>query len=130
MSDEDPDRIDPDDEYPLGPPGKTLADHEYTVFPLYREPQLEEPEPAESPNLQFTLAQLLWVMTLVGIGLSLLRCFPVGYSHAIAAVAGIALLLTLAILEIAKPEDRRVYLAWWIGVGIYVISCVTAVFRS
>jgi hypothetical protein len=122
--DEDPDRSDPNDEYPLRPAGKTLADYQYSVFPLYREPELEE------PPLQFTLAQLLWVMTFVAVGLSLLRCFPVDQSKLIAAAAGVTLLLSIIILEVAKPQDRRVYLVWWIGAGIYVLSSVTAMFRG
>ena len=134
MSDDDPDRIDPNDEYPLGPPGKSLAEHwaerSETVLPLYHEPVLEE-KPKEEPfRFQFTLAQLLWVMTLVAVGLSLLRCFPVGYSQMIAAVAGLTLMVSLLILELVKPTDRRIYLAWGLGAALYVLSCIMAIFRG
>ncbi len=130
MDDKDPDDSDPDDIYPLGPPGKTLADHEYTVLPLYHEPEIEEPAKKEPLRLQFTLAQLLWAMTFVAVGLSVVQCFPVDFARPIAAVAGIGLLVSLGVLELTHPQDNRIYVVWWIGVGIYVLSSLAAVFRG
>jgi hypothetical protein len=130
MSEEDSDRIDPNDEYPLRPPGKTLADYTPTILPLYHEPELEEPDEELRPRFQFTLAHMLWAMTILAAGLGLLRCIPVEYPKAFAAAAGIVLFLCLAALEIAKPQDRRIYIVWWVGFIFYILSGISAAFRG
>lgn len=84
-------------------------------------------EPADaSQKYQFSLRDILIVNTVVAVLLALTQLFAPGL---LAGTMGIATLIAAFLLAVYQPENRRVELAWWCMLGIYVIACVIAIYR-
>jgi hypothetical protein len=90
-----------------------------------------EPEPQEEDRLQSTLAELLLAVAAAWLFLSVLGLFPGGYTAAnFAGLAGIRVLLSLAVLALLQPTRPIIRLCWWAMLVIYGLACVVAVIRG
>ena len=106
-------------------------DHGYALAPQDQAPAGEEPSPPapqpESPpegRFQFSLAELLLLVSAVGMILGLLRGFPRPWA---AFLAGVGTLLSLAVLSVLKPDRAIVHLGWWAMLLVYLLTCIAAV---
>lgn len=124
--DEEPGRLNPD-EYPLAPPEPRSVDQRPLSYGVYHEPSFEEPQ-QDRRRWQFSLSEMLWITAGTAVVLSLLGCLPGGYSaKGFAAVAGMAVLVSLVFLEMLKPQRMIFYIGWWLGFGAYVLSSAAAI---
>lgn len=111
--------------YALQSPGHTAAEYEPEIYPP-RKPLDLGPAPQEPA--QYTLRELLGLVTAVAVVLGLLGCIPGGYAPAImAGVSGVAALVGLAVMGLVKPRRHIVMVAWWCLLAFYVAACVGAV---
>lgn len=120
----------PDEVYPVAPPDPELVDYEPAVYPIARQ-EPPEPEPPEEGRFQFTLAELLLLVAVASFFLSILGLFPGGYTAAnFAGLAGLGVLLSLAVLTVLQPARPIIRLGWWAMLVIYGLACVVAVIRG
>jgi hypothetical protein len=112
-----------DDEYPLAPPDETLAEHGPPAWI-----ETEPPEDVEPERFQFSVAELLGLVTAVAVLLSVSRIFP-GSNHAaaFAGITGLAVLATLVVMDLVGVKRPIVRTGWWVLLGLYLLICVMAV---
>jgi len=118
----------PGDEYPLAPsePGEGC-----------RRPSLSVPEePPEAPPsnadvYQFTLAELLMLVTAASVFLSLLGLFPQGYTaQNFAGLAGLVVLAWIFVAWLLEPTRPIVRAAFWAMLAMYLVACLVAVIKD
>jgi hypothetical protein len=79
---------------------------------------------SEREETQFSLTELLLVVTFGAIGLAGAQWLPPGW---FAGGAGILALVTILLLTIAAPESRALRLAWWSLTALYVLAALASV---
>ena len=109
-----------DDEYPLSPLDPERAEHSSSFAPVDLDELMESARPAQ-PSFQFSMAEMFLLVAVVSIVLGLLNCFPPQYA---AGLAGLGALVSMLVIAILKPTRPIVYVAWWVVLGIYLLSCV------
>jgi hypothetical protein len=114
-----------DDGYRIDPSDPGIVDHEPAVYPLYPEPAVEE-VPEERPG-QFSLAELMLLVTLVAMLLGILGLFPPDYA---AGLAGLGALASTIVLTFVKSHTTVFRVLWWAMLFIYALTCIVAVARS
>jgi len=102
---------------------------EPVVPEVVREDKPEEPDDVPLGPFQFTLRDMLLLMTGVAVWLGLMNSVNWGWSI-MAGLAGVAALLSLIMLTAFEPENRNVRLAWWGLFGIYLLTCLTAIIKG
>jgi hypothetical protein len=110
----------PDDEYPLGPVEPQRAKHDSSSELVDIDELLESARP-EQPSFQFSMAELFLLVALVSFVLGLLNCIPPQYA---AGLAGLGALVSMVVIAVLKPTRPIIYLAWWVVLGIYLLSCL------
>ena len=85
---------------------------------------VDEDDPLEEPpKPQFTLKQMVIAQGVIAVLLGLIRIFKPGM---LAGSLGIAAMLMAAVISIYDPEDRRVTIAFWCVMALYLFSCILA----
>jgi len=116
--------------YPIEPPIPRSEDCEPVVYVDGDEDPFE-PIPPARDRYQFSLFELLVVMTALSLLMSFLGLFPSGYSlEAFAGMAGSGVLLGLIVLSILKPDRAVVTAAWGVLLIFYVAACAFALWQS
>jgi hypothetical protein len=123
----------PDDEYPLLPPDPETA----TPKPAFYAPdpskilEAEQPPEEEPEGFQFSLAELLGVMTAAAVFLGIVTSLPAGGSLQVGVgLAGIAVLVSLIVLDYLRPKRRILYIVWWTMFVSYLLVGLLAVVTS
>ena len=78
----------------------------------------------QPPRYQFTLRDLIILNSAIAVVLGLMRL--VAPSMTAGALGAMTLLAAMA-LAFYQPDDKRVELAWWAMLAIYLIACLAAV---
>lgn len=114
-------------DYELEPiEARTRAELEYILSPPVLPPTQEKsPEPART----FTLAQLLGVITLIAVGLAVMRFLG---PEIAAGLSGVLVILGLVAFSIAgppggTPEARTLVVVWCMLLGLYLLACTVAI---
>lgn len=117
--------LDEGDEIVLAPPDPEVEEHRASLHEdaFHLEPDTEL---VESPRYQFSLREILILNTVLAVFLALLRVLAPSW---VAGSLGIVTLLTAIMLAVYQPESRRVELAWWCMLLIYVATCAFAIYR-
>ena len=102
------------------------ASGESSLTRLEARPALTAAPPQEEAEVdgRFSLRELLFLVTLVAIGLSGMHWLPL---RLYAGMSGLAALIGLVILSVLRPSRLVAHLAWWSVLGIYVLSAFAAV---
>ena len=118
----------PDDEYRVLPPEPVQV---RPTVPTYSElpDDLFDLEPqAEKEGFQFSLAELMGVVTAAAICLGVVCSLPSGGRlQAALGIIGIGLFVSLIVLEHFRPERRILYIAWWTLFVCYLLTGLLAV---
>jgi len=115
----------PDSVYPLRPIDPKAGKYEPVVYAGYRPPVEEEPPPKE--RYQFTLRELMALVTSVAVVLGILGLVPNGYAaENLAGVLGYVVLLSMIALIWWKPSRGILYVAWSALLVIYLIVGIAA----
>ncbi len=114
---------------------------EYNVAPLdpnvrTREPMLFGPpydgyfheEPPEPVKFQFSLADLMLLVTAVAVCCSMIKVIPGGRNAVnFAGVTGLAVLICMAVLRSAGVTRPIIRVGWWVGLCLYFTACFMAI---
>ena len=112
-----------DEEYPLAEPEETLAERGPPSWVT-----TEPPDDAQPERFQFSVAELLGLVTAVAVVLSVARLFPgANNAAAFAGVTGLTVLATLVVLDMIGVKRPIVRTGWWVLLGLYLLICVMAV---
>ena len=84
-------------------------------------------EPPRSQSFQFSMLELLTIVTFAAVGLAGARWLPSG---TFAGLAGAFAVLSFVILKVVKPEDSIVRLAWLALTTMYVLAAVATLILS
>ena len=84
-----------------------------------------EDETDSQSKLQFSIREILILNTVLAVFFALLRILA---PSLVAGTLGIVTLLTAVLLAACQPENRRVEMAWWCMLLVYVATCVFAVY--
>ena len=117
----------PDDEYRVLPPEPVLAKPSAPMYPPLPDdlPDLDAPE--EREGFQFSLAELMGVVTAAAICLGIICSLPSGGRLQVAlGIVGIGLFVSLIALEHFQPERRILYVAWWAMFVSYLLGGLLA----
>ena len=118
----------PDDEYRVLPPEPVRAKPTAPIYPTLPDdvPDLETPE--EREGFQFSLAELMGVVTAAAICLGIVCSLPSGGRLQVAlGIVGIGLFVSLIVLEHYQPERRILYLLWWAMFVSYLLAGLLAI---
>ncbi len=118
------------EEYPVAPLDPTARQREPMLFGPPYDGYFHE-EPQEPQPFQFSLADLLTLVTAVavfcGIGKMLAGR---GDAVAFAGVLGLAVLIGMIVVRAIGVTRPIVRLGWWIGLGLYFTACVVSIIRG
>lgn len=118
-----------EDIYQVVPAGDFRPDDVQMLRPVVPEIVPEDGEsdfPAEPrARFQFTLRDMLLVTTGVAVWLGVVRSVNWGWSIA-AGISGVAALISLIVLTVHEPENPSIRRAWWCVLGIYLLTCLSA----
>jgi len=88
------------------------------------EPGIAAPE--ERP-FQFSLAELMLLITLAAVVLGLLRLVSAEWS---AGLTGLGVLIYLVALAFWGPRWPILYVAWWAMFVVYLLACLAAIVKG
>jgi hypothetical protein len=117
-----------DDEYPVLPPEPV----EVKCKPWFRAVDINElldtgESEEEKPPLQFSLAELMGVITAAAVALGIICSLPLGSGlRVMAGIAGVGLFVSLIVLDYLQLKRRIVYIAWWTAFVSYILICLLA----
>lgn len=97
----------------------SLHEHSFELAPE------EEEEEEESLRFQFSIRELLILNAVLAVLFALLRVLAPSW---MAGSLGIVTLLTAIMLAVYQPESRRVEMAWWCMLLIYLATCAFAIY--
>jgi len=100
--------------------------HDLVVPEIVVEDEDEEPSEPAAGRFQFTIRDMLLLMTGVAIWLGAMTTLHWSWSIA-AGLSGVAALVSLLVLMVHEPENPSVRLAWWGVLGVYVLTCLAAI---
>ncbi|HTN76378.1 MAG TPA: hypothetical protein VL096_14065 [Pirellulaceae bacterium] len=107
-------------ELALAPPDG-LSPVERRILTLPPVPLSEEV--SDRPLSQFTLWELLILMTFLSVGCSIVYYLPI---NQVAGVLGLLALVGQGLLMRYPPDNRHIRLTGWLLLGMYVVAAVTA----
>ncbi|NLE37154.1 MAG: hypothetical protein GX621_03925 [Pirellulaceae bacterium] len=114
---------------PPDPETNPIRFYEPVIPKAETEADFDDPAHSDEPPFQFTIRDLLILTTVAAICLSIGVTLQLAWS-VVAGVAGVAVLVALAILSIYEPKSPVVRLAWWFVLTIYLLTCLTAVVQT
>lgn len=117
----------PPDEYPVLPADPPVV--ERSVDFLARPGGWYRSESRPTQPTQWRLGHLLWALTAAGVVLSVLACLPAAH-EVVAGWLGTAVLVSLVVLSLWNPGERRPYLAWSCLLGVYLLASLVAVVKQ
>ena len=106
--------------YPVARPDPEVIEPRrdlYSVDPK----SIDDSEPFDAERFQFSLAELLLLMALASLILGILGCFPRKYA---AGLSGLGALVSMLVIAVLKPTRAIIYVAWWVILGIYLLTCI------
>lgn len=109
--------LDPKEEQPPGEASEAMLRAEAAL-------RGEAPSLDDYPRPQFTLKHMVIAQAVIAVLLGLIRAFA---PQMMAGSLGIIAMLFAAVISILEPEDRRVTIAFWCVMFLYVMACVIAV---
>lgn len=84
--------------------------------------------PKERAKFQFSLKELLLLVTAAALLLSVIQSLPESLAgEYLAGLAGLAALLSMGALAATKPDRAIVHLAWWLMMVVYLICCAAVI---
>jgi hypothetical protein len=118
----------PDDEYAVLPPEPVRVRPTAPLYSTNPDEVLEPEPPQEEEGFQFSLAELMGVITAAAISLSIVCSLPGGGSLQIGVgVTGIGLFVGLIVLDYLRPARRIIYVLWWtLFVSYLVVGLLAA----
>jgi hypothetical protein len=91
-----------------------------------RAAQAEDDEPEELPT-QFSIKELMQVTAFAAVGFAIMHWVP---PDLLAGALGLASIVGMGILTVAKPQKAYFYLIWWTLLAVYVIVSIFAVINK
>jgi len=119
-----------DENVPLMPPlGRTPAEvqAEWSEYPILEQVLAEQRRIEAERPLQFTIGELLMLMTMAAIGLAGLRWFPPVWMSLTMGAMTVGFLWATTRYEI---RNRAVHVAGWSMLSIYFVSLIAAIART
>jgi len=118
----------PDDEYRVLPPEPVRARPTAPIYSALPDDLSDLEPPEEREGFQFSLAELMGVVTAAAICLGIVCSLPSGGRlQAALGIVGIGLFVSLIVLEQFRPERRILYLLWWTMFVCYLLTGLLAV---
>ncbi len=118
----------PDDEYRVLPPEPVRAKPTAPTYSSLPDDLFEGEPKEEQEGFQFSLAELMGVVTAAAICLGIVCSLPSGGRlQASLGIAGIGLFVSLVVLEHFHPERRILYIVWWTMFVCYLLTGLLAV---
>jgi hypothetical protein len=105
----------------LAPPDG-LSPAERLMLGAPRPAEVEEAVP-ERPLTQFTIIEMMWLVTFLSMGMAVLYYLP---PAKVAGVMGILALVGLVVLMRFPPENRHVKISVWLLLGMYALASLVA----
>ncbi|MFZ5828612.1 MAG: hypothetical protein ACOY3P_00920, partial [Planctomycetota bacterium] len=91
----------------------------------------EELDRKRKRRFQFTIRDLLGVMTGLSIFMSMVMLVPGGTAtEIVAGVVGMMVLVGMIVLEVVGDPPKSLKVGWWIGLTLYLIICLAAIIRA
>lgn len=117
----------PEDEYRVLPPEPLPAKPSAPIYPPLPDDVFDLDAPEEREGFQFSLAELMGVVTAAAICLGLVCSLPSGGRLQVAlGIVGIGLFISLIVLEHFQPERRILYVVWWTMFISYLLTGLLA----
>jgi hypothetical protein len=113
----------------LPPAGKSASELQKQAMleaAAQRAAEADDEEPEESAT-QFSIKELMQVTAFAAVGFAIMRWFP---ADLLAGALGLAAIIGMGILTVAKPQKAFFYLAWWTLLAVYVIVSIVAVINK
>ena len=118
----------PDDEYRVLPPEPVRVTHTVPIYSTQPEEVPEPDAPEEAGGFQFSLAELMGIITAAAISLGIVSSLPGGGSLQVAVgMAGVGLFVSLIVLDYLRPKRRIIYIVWWTMFVSYLLIGLLAV---
>ena len=117
----------PEDEYRVLPPEPVQAKPTAPIYTALPDevPDLEPKE--EQEGFQFSLGELMSVVTAAAISLGIVCSLPSGGRlQAALGLIGVGLFVSLIVLKHFRPERRILYVVWWTMFVSYLLTGLLA----
>ena len=112
------------EEVVLAPPDPEVDAHRASLHEHSFDLEPDE-EVEESRRYQFSIREILILNTVLAVFFALLRVLAPSW---LAGSLGVVTLLTAIMLAVYQPESRRVEMAWWCMLLVYVATCAFAIY--
>ena len=116
----------PDKDYPLSPRDSRVIERDTDAL-SDEAPEEVDPWAPRPEEYQFSLAELMLLVTAAAVVLGILRLFPPKWS---AMAAGLGALVCLIALAVRNPSWAILYVGWWVLFLIYVLTCAAALLQG
>ena len=130
MSDSTPETNASDDEYRVAPADPNVV----TPDPMMLMPNIDPPadeEPEGPRRFQFSLRELILLVTGASVFLSIVRSLPGGsFAKAFAGWAGLLVLVAMILMACLQPKRLIFRVGWWVLLGLYLAACAAAILQG